>query len=196
MAALQTFAVCRNPAAFTLARCASHANRPGPPETGMFQRTVRRRVRMSFVTSLSCLFSFQAKENDVYCVGKKSAACAPKAGPMIKFARFLMVFVAVATWSPTAGAGSEFDRTWNVVLIQKAGRVTHRIMLMDRSSTDQSSMVGFLEGLCPAALYGCSLFRPYPCPGSERLSANSGRGTWRGQGPNGPCSGTWTARRK
>ena len=58
----------------------------------------------------------------------------------------------------------------------------------------------FLNGVHDAAnsiatIVSTRVLRPQYAVGSGHLSRSSGRGSWRGQGPSGACSGVWSATR-
>jgi hypothetical protein len=110
-----------------------------------------------------------------------------------------LVVSAVATAS-SADASSAFDGAWKAVVVTKSGacnpsftvggHITDGIMHYGGGATKFSGRVA-----PSGAVTGTFSVGPVHAGGSGRLSGGSGGGTWRGLGPNGPCSGTWTARR-
>jgi hypothetical protein len=109
------------------------------------------------------------------------------------------VVTAVATAS-SAGAASAFDGAWNAVIVTRSGdcnasfavggNVTNGIIHYGGGANKFSGRVA-----PSGAVAGTFSIGPYHAAGSGQLSGDSGKGTWRGQGANGPCSGAWTAKR-
>jgi hypothetical protein len=107
-------------------------------------------------------------------------------------------FAVSAFANPSANAAS-FDGPWSVLVITKSGGCdqSYRYGLMIRGSS-----VSYLGG---AAVSVSGRVSPnghvnvnvsaggQSAAGVGRLSAGRGSGTWRGQGPSGGCSGTWSA---
>ena len=107
---------------------------------------------------------------------------------------------AVATAS-SAGAASAFDGAWKVVIGTSSGECTPPITVEGRITNGiiyygdtESTYVGRVapSGAVNGSFSAAGKIR---VAGSGQLSRDSGSGTWHGQGPKGPCSGTWTAKR-
>jgi hypothetical protein len=102
----------------------------------------------------------------------------------------------------SAFASSPYDGNWSVVITTRVGACDptsrFRLQITDgavvngaandvdvrgRVSRDGSVSVSVRSGDASAVAYG-------------RLSGETGRGTWKGHGSNGECTGTWVAERR
>ena len=119
----------------------------------------------------------------------------------IRAATLATVFAAVVSSAAPSAHAASFDGPWSVLVVTRAG------------SCDQSYRYGvtiargvvYYAGGGPVSLTGrvspsgAVTVRvssgPQYAIGSGRLSRSSGRGSWRGQGPSGACSGVWSATR-
>lgn len=100
--------------------------------------------------------------------------------------------------APSAQAAS-FDGPWSVLVITRSGPCdqSYRYGVMIRGST-----ISYLGGgavnvsgrVAKSGQVSVSLSAGgQSAVGSGRLRNGRGSGTWRGQGPSGSCSGTWSA---
>jgi hypothetical protein len=121
------------------------------------------------------------------------------------FTRALVLAAALAgsvsALVPTASAATKFDGPWSVMIVTRAGPCDPSY----RFGGQIINGIIYYTGGGPVSLTG----RVTPsgaisvtvssganhAVGTGRLSVNSGGGTWRGQGPNGACSGNWSAQR-
>jgi len=121
------------------------------------------------------------------------------------FTRALVLTAALAgsasALAPAANAAGKFDGTWSVMIVTRAGGCDPSY----RFGGQIINGIIYYTGGGPVSLTG----RVAPsgaisvtvssganhAVGTGRLSANSGGGTWRGQGPSGACSGSWSAQR-
>jgi hypothetical protein len=115
------------------------------------------------------------------------------------FSTAFVVFAVVTASS--AGAAGAFDGSWTAVIVTRSGtcnlsfrvggHITNGIMHYGGGANN-----AFSGRVAPSgAVVGTFSVGPIHAAGSGRFSSHSGSGTWRGQGANGPCSGTWTAQR-
>jgi hypothetical protein len=108
--------------------------------------------------------------------------------------------VAMCSAGPSAHAAS-FDGPWSVLVVTRSGPC-------DQAYRYGVTIVGgvvYYAGGGPVTLTGRVLpsgnvtvrvsSGPQYAIGSGRLSRSTGRGSWRGQGPTGACSGVWSATR-
>jgi hypothetical protein len=109
------------------------------------------------------------------------------------------VVTAVATAS-SAGAASAFDGPWEAVIVTRSGACNGSFAVGGNITNGIIHYGGgankFSGRVAPSgAVAGTFSVGPINAAGSGLLSGDTGKGTWRGQGANGPCSGTWTAQR-
>jgi hypothetical protein len=97
-------------------------------------------------------------------------------------------------------AATKFDGAWSVVVFTRSGpcdptyRVSGQIVNGEISySYGSVDVVGHVKpsGVVSVRVTSGSNY----AVGSGRLTATSGSGTWHGRGPDGYCSGTWSATR-
>jgi hypothetical protein len=109
-------------------------------------------------------------------------------------------FAVAAVAGPFAHAAS-FDGPWSVLVMTRSGSCDATY----RYGVTISNGVVYYAGGGPVSLSGrvspsgavsvrVSSGSQYAA-GTGRLSRNGGGGSWRGQGPTGSCSGTWSASR-
>jgi hypothetical protein len=101
--------------------------------------------------------------------------------------------------APSARAAAPFDGPWSVVVVTRSGpcdqSYRYGVMIRGGSVTYLGGGAVSVSGRVNSAGHvsvsvssgGQSAF------GSGRLRDGRGGGTWRGQGPQGSCSGTWSA---
>jgi hypothetical protein len=108
-------------------------------------------------------------------------------------------FAVIACVSTQSANAASFDGPWSVVVITKSGPCdqSYRYGVMIRAGT-----VSYLGGgavsvsgrVLPNGRVNVSVSAAgQSANGSGRLSGGRGGGTWRGQGPQGSCSGVWSA---
>jgi hypothetical protein len=108
-------------------------------------------------------------------------------------------FAVIAFVSTQSANAASFDGPWSVVVITKSGPCdqSYRYGVMIRAGT-----VSYLGGgavsvsgrVLPNGSANVSVSAAgQSANGSGRLSGGRGGGTWRGQGPQGSCSGVWSA---
>jgi hypothetical protein len=108
------------------------------------------------------------------------------------------VAVGVCTAAPLAPAAS-FDGPWSVVVVTKSGPCdqSYRYGVMIRGSTVSymgGGAVSVSGRVSKSGQVSVSVSAAgNSAIGSGRLSGGRGGGTWRGQGPQGACSGVWSA---
>ena len=107
----------------------------------------------------------------------------------------MLIFVGLG-----AKAETTFDGSWNAVLVTEAGKCDKSgqvsAKIVNGTLVNPGGGVALSGRVAPGGeVSGKAAMGPYYVTGSGRLLSNSGSGTWRGQGPNGPCSGVWTANR-
>ena len=95
---------------------------------------------------------------------------------------------------------TRFDGSWTATLItrsgecersgQATGQIVNGALVSPGGGITVSGHVN-----ADGELSGRISSGPYYVTGSGRLLSNSGSGTWQGVGPNGPCSGIWSAKR-
>ena len=117
--------------------------------------------------------------------------------------RALIVTTVFATLAgaPSAQAASEFDGDWAIHAVTRSGPCDpnyqisgHIVRGVVYSQGGGSNVAG---SVAPSGAVKIMVtVGPNHAQGSGRLSKASGTGTWRGQGPNGTCSGTWSAQRR
>jgi hypothetical protein len=117
-------------------------------------------------------------------------------------ARALVLTTLFATLAggPSAQATSQFDGNWALHAVTRAGPCDPNFRI---SGKIVSGVVFYRGGgsnvagsVKPSGHVNITLtVGPNHALGSGRLSNASGSGTWRGQGPSGACSGTWSAQR-
>ena len=107
---------------------------------------------------------------------------------------FVVSAVAAAS---SAGAAGPFDGAWQTVIVTRSGacnssvtvggHIINGIMHYGGNANVRVAPSGAVSGTFSVGVFHAA--------GTGKLSGHSGSGQWRGQGSNGPCSGTWTARR-
>ena len=117
--------------------------------------------------------------------------------------RALIVTTVFATLASTssAQAASEFDGNWSLHAVTRSGQCDPNFQLNGHivrgivySQGGGSNVAG---SVAPSGAVKVTVtVGPNHAQGSGRLSKASGGGTWRGQGPTGTCSGTWSAQRR
>src|SRR5262249_5480036 len=123
--------------------------------------------------------------------------------PMIPpSARALILATVFATFAgvPNAQAGSQFDGTWALNAVTRTGECDRNFRLNGKIANGivyyQGGGTAVSGSANPRGQVNATLrIGPNHAMGSGRLSSASGTGTWRGQGPSGVCSGTWSAQR-
>jgi hypothetical protein len=106
------------------------------------------------------------------------------------FAAFPLAFASMANATP-------FDGSWSVRVSTTSGpcgeSYTYSVTISNGVVSDGGSLSGRVTehgNLSVTVSDGSQSAR-----GSGRLVRNSGGGTWRGSGPSGSCSGSWSAQR-
>jgi hypothetical protein len=109
------------------------------------------------------------------------------------------VLAVAAASAPTLTHAATFDGPWSVVVTTRSGPCdpSYRYGMLIRGT-----QVSYLGGgavnvwgsVSPSGAVNVSVSSGgQSAHGSGRLSNGRGGGTWRGQGPSGTCSGTWSA---
>jgi hypothetical protein len=112
-------------------------------------------------------------------------------------ARVLACVAAMAACTLDARAANQFDGAWDFVLITKSGPCNPSYNVSGRI-IDGAIWHGGVSGrVAPSGAVSATVsLGPIHAWGSGRFSGASGSGIWRGQGLGGPCSGTWSGKRK
>ena len=112
----------------------------------------------------------------------------------------LATAVAVIAFFPAPSAdAASFDGPWSVVVITKNGPCdqSYRYGVMIRGGTVSymgGGAVSVSGRVTPSGRVNVTVSAAgQSAIGSGRLSGGRGGGTWRGQGPQGSCSGVWSA---
>ena len=113
---------------------------------------------------------------------------------------FTLAAAFAASTAPTAYA-APFDGLWSVVIVTRSGACdqTYRYGLyisngiVSYAGGGPVNMSGRVSSSGQVSVTVSS--GPQYAAGSGRLSQRSGRGTWRGRGSTGACSGVWIASR-
>jgi hypothetical protein len=119
----------------------------------------------------------------------------------IRAATLATVFaVALSSASPSANAAS-FDGPWSVLVVTRSGACDQAY----RYGVTIVNGVVYYAGGGPVSLTGRVApsgnvsvrvsSGPQYALGTGKLSRSTGKGSWRGQGPNGSCAGVWSATR-
>jgi hypothetical protein len=107
--------------------------------------------------------------------------------------------IAFSAFAAPSARASSFDGPWSVVVVPRSGpcdqSYRYGVMIRGGSVTYLGGGAVSVSGRVNAAGHvsvsvstgGQSAF------GSGRLANGRGGGTWRGEGPQGSCSGTWSA---
>ena len=117
----------------------------------------------------------------------------------IRAATVATVFAVTAVSAPPSVNAASFDGPWSVEVITRSGACdpSYRYGVMIRGGA-----VTYLGGgavsvsgrISPNGQVSVSVSSGgQSAHGSGRLSGGRGGGTWRGQGSNGACAGTWSA---
>jgi len=119
----------------------------------------------------------------------------------IRAATLATAFAAVISSAAPSAHAASFDGPWSVVVMTRSGPCDQAY----RYGVTIARGVVYYAGGGPVSLTGrvtpsgAVTVRvssgPQYAIGSGHLSRSSGRGSWRGQGPNGACSGVWSATR-
>jgi len=103
--------------------------------------------------------------------------------------------------APRAQAATPFDGEWSVVVLTKTGICDPSYRFAGKILNGVVYYLGsvsatFSGRVAPSgAVHLTVSVGPNHAVGSGKLTTTSGTGTWRGQGPNGQCSGSWNAER-
>jgi hypothetical protein len=125
--------------------------------------------------------------------------------PMINYSiratTLAMVFAAVMSSAAPSAQAASFDGPWSVLVVTRSGPCDQAY----RYGVTIARGVVYYAGGGPVSLTGrvspsgAVTVRvssgPQYAVGSGHLSRSSGRGSWRGQGAGGTCSGVWSATR-
>ena len=110
--------------------------------------------------------------------------------------RAFIVMIAATAAGPQTKAQSQFDGAWSVTIVTRSGTCDQIYRISGLVSNGVIIYPGVSGRVAPSgAVSGTLSMGPIHASGSGRLSGNTGSGTWRGQGPNGPCSGSWNGQR-
>lgn len=111
------------------------------------------------------------------------------------------VFAAVVSSAAPSAHAASFDGPWSVLVVTRSGACDQAY----RYGVTIARGVVYYAGGGPVSLTGrvspsgAVTVRvssgPQYAVGSGHLSRTSGRGSWRGQGAGGACSGVWSATR-
>jgi hypothetical protein len=119
----------------------------------------------------------------------------------IRSIAFATVFAAgVASAVPSAYA-APFDGSWSVIVVTRQGPCdpSYRYGITISNGVVHYAGGGAVSLTGRVAPSGAVSVRvssgPQYAVGTGRLSRSSGGGSWRGQGPSGACSGSWSASR-
>ena len=117
----------------------------------------------------------------------------------IRVATLATAFALTAFFATPSAEAASFDGPWSVVVTTKNGPCdqSYRYGVMIRGGS-----VSYLGGgavsvsgrVTPSGHVNVTVSAGgQSANGSGRLSSGRGGGTWRGQGPQGACSGVWSA---
>jgi hypothetical protein len=101
--------------------------------------------------------------------------------------------------APRAQAATPFDGEWSVVVLTKTGICDPSYRFAGKILNGVVYYLGSVSAnisgrVAPSgAVHLTVSVGPNHAVGSGKLTTTSGTGTWRGQGPNGQCSGSWNA---
>jgi hypothetical protein len=119
----------------------------------------------------------------------------------IRAATLATVFAAVMSSAAPSAHAASFDGPWSVVVMTRSGPcdqayrygVTIARGVVHYAGGGPVSLTGRVSPSGAVTVRVSS--GPQYALGSGHLSRSSGRGSWRGQGPNGACAGVWSATR-
>ena len=119
--------------------------------------------------------------------------------PSIRTLTLAAAFVACSFSVASTAQAAPFDGAWSVVVVTQRGAcepsyrfgltISNGVVSGDGSASVSGRVAR--NGSVSVAVSG----GPGTAYGSGRLSRTSGAGSWRGQGPSGLCSGSWSAQR-
>jgi hypothetical protein len=119
----------------------------------------------------------------------------------IRTAALATVFAAVISSAAPSAQAASFDGPWSVVVVTRSGPCDQAYRY---GMTIARGVVSYAGGgpvsvsgrVSPSGAVTVRVSSgPQYAIGSGHLSRSSGRGSWRGQGPNGACAGVWSATR-
>ena len=119
----------------------------------------------------------------------------------IRTAALATVFAAVMSSAVPSAQAASFDGPWSVVVVTRSGPCDQAYRY---GMTIARGVVSYAGGgpvsvsgrVSPSGAVTVRVSSgPQYAIGSGHLLRSSGRGSWRGQGPNGACAGVWSATR-
>lgn len=110
------------------------------------------------------------------------------------------LWLAAAIAATDAGAATKFDGSWSVIVQTTSGRCDPSYRFSGHIVNGEISYAyGALEVSGSVVASGATFVRLIGNSGHVeahgQFTVTRGSGTWRGQGPDGPCNGTWSATR-
>jgi len=139
--------------------------------------------------------------NEPGALDRRPQTRVPMINYSIRAATLAMVFAAVMSSAAPSVQAASFDGPWSVLVVTRSGPCDQAY----RYGVTIARGVVYYAGGGPVSLTGrvspsgAVTVRvssgPQYAVGSGHLSRSSGRGSWRGQGAGGTCSGVWSATR-
>jgi hypothetical protein len=139
--------------------------------------------------------------NEPGALDRRHQTRVPMINYSIRAATLAMVFAAVMSSAAPSAQAASFDGPWSVLVVTRSGPCDQAY----RYGVTIARGVVYYAGGGPVSLTGrvspsgAVTVRvssgPQYAVGSGHLSRSSGRGSWRGQGAGGTCSGVWSATR-
>jgi len=139
--------------------------------------------------------------NEPGALDRRPQTRVPMINYSIRAATLAMVFAAVMSSAAPSAQAASFDGPWSVLVVTRSGPCDQAY----RYGVTIARGVVYYAGGGPVSLTGrvspsvAVTVRvssgPQYAVGSGHLSRSSGRGSWRGQGAGGTCSGVWSATR-
>jgi hypothetical protein len=117
----------------------------------------------------------------------------------IRAAAFTAAVAVTAAFSIPSTQAASFDGPWSVLVVTKNGPCdqSYRYGVMIRGGSVSylgGGAVSVSGNVTPSGHVNVNVSAGgQSARGSGRLSGGRGGGTWRGQGPQGACSGVWSA---
>jgi len=140
-------------------------------------------------------------KNEPGALDRRHQTRVPMINYSIRAATLATVFAAVMSSAAPSAQAASFDGPWSVLVVTRSGPCDQAY----RYGVTIARGVVYYAGGGPVSLTGrvspsgAVTVRvssgPQYALGSGHLSRSSGRGSWRGQGPSGACSGVWSATR-
>jgi hypothetical protein len=140
-------------------------------------------------------------KNEPGALDRRHQTRVPMISHSIRAAALATVFAAVMSSAAPSAHAASFDGPWSVVVMTRSGACdqAYRYGVMIARGVVHYAGGGPVSLTGRVSPSGAVTVRvssgPQYAIGSGHLSRSSGRGSWRGQGPNGACAGVWSATR-